>query len=187
MWSMEGVIPLPLRPRLRRFVVETDRSEGERPSSACWCSRSCCSSSSSMELSVGESTLSGPSRSRTGSTGVWRERERRVTEGRRGEPPATEAWRDTGRLEAGAVAIGWPVATDAVEGARECVCVVGCDTPMSVGKSRIHKPNSRAPMRCESSVGSSRMQNTFSMRKFATGRVIPANLRIKNSVGLERY
>jgi hypothetical protein len=136
-----------------------------------------------MELNVGDSTLSDTSRSRTGSTEVWRDRERRTTEGRRGEPPATEAWRDDGRREAGAEAIGWPVAIDAVDGTRECVCGAGCDTPMSVGKSRTHTPNSRAPMRCESSVGSSRMQNTFSIRKFATGRVIPANRRIKKSVG----
>ena len=75
--------------------------------------------------------------------------------------------------------IGWPVAIDAVDGARECVCVAGCDAPMSAGRSRTYSSNSRAPMRCESSVGLSRTQNSFSIRKFATRRVIPANRPIE--------
>src|SRR6266404_6579536 len=111
---------------------------------------------------------------------------RRTTGGRRGEPPAAEGGREDGRREAGAEARGWPVMIDAVEGTREWECVAGCDAPMYIGKSRIQTPNSRAPMRCESSVGSSRIQNTFSTRKLATGKVMPGNRRMKKCVGLER-
>jgi hypothetical protein len=49
-WPIGGIIPTPLRPHLRRLVVETDHREKEWPSSACCYSRSCCPSSASLSM-----------------------------------------------------------------------------------------------------------------------------------------
>lgn len=159
-----ATLPLPfLAPRLRRLVVDVEREYTLSSSSTSWSN------------TVGSSN---PSISYAGSSEGARDSERQPAPGVR---KLDDGCRDDGRRDCGLdSAMGKPC-IELVEITR--LCPKTGVSPRRVGKSLIQAPNSLASIRCESSFGSSKIQNTLLVRNSATGRVIPEKRCMKKAIG----